>query len=108
MRTGKFSADDMTILVRIWAYHYFGGIDQIPTINDYAEVTGLKPHVYKRLRAELRKVGVFSWDKHARQWLIRRPDMWLAEHVAAEQKTRHCRPVRKAIKASDAVQLELV
>ena len=30
MQTGKFSADDMTVLVRMWAYHYFGGNNEPP------------------------------------------------------------------------------
>ena len=114
MHTGRFSANDMTVLVRMWAYHYFGGNSEMPPVDNYSVVTGLKHYQYAQLRAKLRKVGVFSWDKHTKEWLIRRPDMWLAEHLgrsaheAAAKARRADVRVRKALKASNAVQLELV
>ena len=114
MQTGKFSADDMTVLVRMWAYHYFGGSNAIPPVENYADVTGLKRYQYVQLRAKLRKAGIFSWNKHTKTWLIRRPDMWLAEHLGrsaheAAAKARQADvKIRKALKASNAVQMELV
>ena len=83
-------------------------------ITDYAEVTGLKHYQYAQLRSKLRKVGVFSWDKHTKTWLIRDPWNWLAEHVgrsaheAAAKARRAEVKARKEIKASNALQLELV
>ena len=114
MYTGKFSADDMTVLVRLWAFHYFGGSAELPPVDCYSEVHGLKTYQFHQLRARLRKAGIFSWDKHTRKWLIRRPDMWLAEHLgrsaheAAAKARKADVKVRKALKASNAVQLELV
>lgn len=77
---GMFSLNEISIYSNILEFHYYGDEQQKAAKiaageMTYCEAIGADYCDYKKLRAKLRKVGLFIYNNKTKRWLLRNPEM---------------------------------
>lgn len=111
MLRGTFTLDDISIYSNMLEFHYYGDEQnkrqkvKNREMTYYHAVGCANIYEYKRLRAKLRKHGLFTYNDSTKKWKINRPDDVIAdwnEYKRADQPAK-----RRIVKRIAGTQQQL-